>query len=245
MKICQLGLIKDLKVRKKDHGRTLFLIGNRPGACAPGHKTEIGLPISSNRMSRVIRRIQEQRRTEKTPSLAQKLKHISISYMIKQKCLLGSNSYARYRAYWNHPRRFIMIYFEHNPSDSSRITSPFGHRINPISKKPQLHKGIDIGRNNDGVNYIYSVACGRVLTQGWNSQRGNYVVIQHDGFATLYQHLNDFRTKIDDFVFGGQVIGSMGDSGASTGIHLHFELYKGRYLNEEYLDPEKYLRKEY
>lgn len=137
-----------------------------------------------------------------------------------------------------------MIQFKNNPCDSLKITSDYGYRIHPIKKIRQFHKGIDIGKLF-GKNYIYTVESGRVLMQGWNSQRGNYVIIQHDGFATLYQHLASYNTKIDQKVNAGQIIGLMGKTGASTGVHLHFEVFIGRYLQGDNVDPENYLlRKE-
>lgn len=145
----------------------------------------------------------------------------------------------------NHDREVNMIKFQTNPSDSNRITSRYGNRLHPIKKVWRFHWGIDIGKRPlVRKEYIYAVLPGKVITQGWNSERGNYVVIQHEECATLYQHLASYITKIDQNIEAAEVIGVMGKTGASKGIHLHFELYKGRYLNADRINPEPYLRKE-
>lgn len=138
-----------------------------------------------------------------------------------------------------------MIKFISNPCDSKRITSPYGMRIHPISKKSKMHKGIDFGIMLSKFEPIYSVSQGKVVNQGWSKARGNFVVIQHNGFATLYQHLDSYRTKKGQYVNGGQVIGKMGSSGESTGVHLHFELFDGTYLSfgNKNIDPKPYLIK--
>lgn len=134
-----------------------------------------------------------------------------------------------------------MIKFNVIPTDNIHITSNYGWRIHPITKKKQFHKGIDLVCTKQETPLIYTVKAGTVKTQGWNKYRGNYVVIQHNGFATLYQHLDYYVTKKGQYLCDGGYIGCMGSTGASTGQHLHFELYIGQYHEKVTTDPKKYL----
>ena len=136
-----------------------------------------------------------------------------------------------------------MTQFKHNPCDSTRITSSFGYRKNPITKQKQFHKGIDIGKKSTYHEPIYSVDDGYIAYQGYTKQCGNYVVIQHSGYATKYQHLDQYIIKIGQDVHAGQIIGSMGSTGASTGVHLHFEYHPGKYNSSRVENPISYLRR--
>lgn len=110
------------------------------------------------------------------------------------------------------------------------VTSEFGYRIHPIYGTRKLHGGIDIG----GGGPIVAARSGRVTFAGYSSSWGNYVRIDHgDGFATLYAHMqSDLRVSAGQSVSAGQRLGTMGTTGLSTGVHLHFELYQnGRKIN--------------
>jgi len=114
-------------------------------------------------------------------------------------------------------------YYYPLPSSYTKISSRFGYRIHPITKRPQTHNGIDLPapRNTN----IYAVRGGVVSISGYSSSYGNYVVIQHDnGVSTLYAHMNSRAVKVDAIVKQGQVIGYVGTTGSSTGNHLHFEI---------------------
>ena len=64
---------------------------------------------------------------------------------------------------------------------------------------------------------------------GWNGGYGNYIVVKHaNGTQTLYAHLDSVSTAVGDTVAQGETIGGMGNSGKSTGVHLHFEVRGGR-----------------
>jgi len=108
---------------------------------------------------------------------------------------------------------------------SANITSPFGPRWGTN------HNGIDISR---GVNDpIVAAFDGVVTAVGYDNERGNYVIIDSvvndENVQTRYQHLvdNSIVVNIDDTVVAGQSIGTMGTTGFSTGIHLHFETRTG------------------
>ena len=115
--------------------------------------------------------------------------------------------------------------------DKYFITSPFGSRSAPTSGASSNHQGIDIGVPV-GTS-VYAAASGTVIKNGYTSARGNYVEINHgNGNTTLYQHLSTAAVKIGDTVKQGQVIAKSGNSGISTGAHLHFEMREnGKAIN--------------
>lgn len=105
------------------------------------------------------------------------------------------------------------------------ITSFFGLRNAPTLGASTNHKGIDISVPT-GTD-VYSAIPGRVTAAAYDGSRGyNVAVTGTDGIKTIYQHLSGFAVKLGQMVNAGQKIGSSGDSGVSTGPHLHFEIQK-------------------
>ena len=124
------------------------------------------------------------------------------------------------------------------------ISMYFGQNENPFSKGQwYLHTGIDISTNRIGDS-ILATADGKVIDIHYDSSLGNSVTIQHShGFTTRYGHLRSFAVKKGQRVFQGDVIGYLGNTGKTTGPHLHYEVYLGTSL----IDPLRFLniRKEY
>lgn len=114
--------------------------------------------------------------------------------------------------------------YYHWPVPSSQVvTSPFGPRIHPVTRKEALHNGMDI----DGVRGAKVVAAqeGEVYRTGRDSLNGNYVKIDHDfGIRTIYCHLDQVKTRVGQRVSSGEQIGTVGSTGRVTGTHLHFTL---------------------
>jgi len=106
------------------------------------------------------------------------------------------------------------------------ITSYYGYRRNPFNpSRRQFHNGIDI-RGSTGAP-VRAAMAGRVSRVGWDNVFGNYVIINHhSGYRTLYGHLNVIRTRTGVYVAQGERIGDVGNTGLSTGPHLHFTVYK-------------------
>ena len=105
----------------------------------------------------------------------------------------------------------------------TRITSEFGWRNDPISKKRKYHSGIDIGAPTNAK--VVAANSGVVIKAGYHTSYGNYVVIDHGGGkSTLYAHLTSYSVSVNDTVVKGQEIGKVGTTGYSTGPHLHFEI---------------------
>lgn len=105
------------------------------------------------------------------------------------------------------------------------------------------HKGIDIGASYENV---YASASGYAYPLENPGGYGHYIMVVHgDGYITLYGHLNAYKVSYGQYVKQGQVIAQSGNSGASTGAHLHFEIRKAsslsNYFNSSFLDPLDYL----
>ena len=117
------------------------------------------------------------------------------------------------------------------PVKNTRVTSGFGVRSDPFTKKPKQHKGIDFA-GQIGTE-LSAVAPGRVISVGERSGYGLTVEIDHGlGFSTLYAHLSKILVSRGDWVRPGTVVGLGGSSGRSTGAHLHYEIkYKGNQFN--------------
>ncbi len=107
-----------------------------------------------------------------------------------------------------------------------RFTSGFGYRRDPKTGGRRLHKGTDFAASIGTP--IYSTADGVVIKAGWGKGYGRVIEIQHAfGIETRYAHLSKIRVKVGDRVSRGQRIGDMGNSGRSTGSHLHYEIRIG------------------
>ena len=111
------------------------------------------------------------------------------------------------------------------------LSSPFGKRKDPFNAKSARHKGVDLASNTG--NKIKTMADGKVTKSGTGSGYGKVVEIDHgNGFKTKYAHMNAIYVKKGDFVTQGQAIGEVGNTGRSTGPHLHYEiLYEGAHLD--------------
>lgn len=113
----------------------------------------------------------------------------------------------------------------------SRISSGFGMRYHPIYKVRKFHTGIDIPKMKGTP--VYATGNGEVVRKGYCSGYGYYIEIEHAGdFRSFYAHLSKTTVNIGDTVSIATQIACVGNSGISTGSHLHYEIRKGkRYLN--------------
>ncbi len=120
-----------------------------------------------------------------------------------------------------------------------RISSGFGFRLDPFTKKTAFHSGVDIVAKRGTP--IRVTADGIVTSCGYRSDYGRFIIVRHkNGFSTLYAHLGRIFVTSGQRVRKGDVIGLLGCSGRSTGPHLHYEVrLRGRYLNpEDFLEIE-------
>ena len=133
-------------------------------------------------------------------------------------------------------------------STSKMISSPIGSRVAPGGFGSTNHKGVDIC-NVGYTSSVYATKSGRVLltnSSGWGGGYGNYVVIDHGGgLTTLYAHMSVVTVSPGDTVSQGTVIGVTGNTGASTGPHLHYEVRTTTIVNGKsvtvYQNPLNYL----
>jgi murein DD-endopeptidase MepM/ murein hydrolase activator NlpD len=116
------------------------------------------------------------------------------------------------------------------------ITSRFGYRQSPFTDKREFHKGLDIA-NRIGTP-IVATADGVVSYSGKKGMLGNVIVIDHGhGLVTRYGHIGSMEVKLGATVKRGQIVARMGNSGRSTGPHLHYEVR----LNGVPVNPTKYI----
>lgn len=117
------------------------------------------------------------------------------------------------------------------------ITSEFGFRVNPVYKRKVKHSGIDI-RAKIGTP-VLATGSGVVTESGYKPRAGNFIILQHEGnFLTKYYHLSSIDVNTNEKVRAGQLIGKVGNTGKSTGPHLHYEVLKDNVP----LNPRKYIR---
>ena len=121
------------------------------------------------------------------------------------------------------------------PTTSTTITSPFGYRIHPVTGVYTGHTGVDIGVPSGSP--VYAAASGTVIVAGWYGGYGYAVVIDHgSGLSTLYGHNSGVNVSVGQNVKQGQIVARSGNTGVSTGPHLHFEVR----VNGSYVDPMSY-----
>lgn len=118
-----------------------------------------------------------------------------------------------------------------HPAKAEFISSRFGYRADPINGHAAFHAGLDFAGPVGAP--VYAAANGTVRFAGYNHGYGNIVEVDHgNGLTTRYAHMSRFRTAVGQTVEAGQIIGAIGNTGRSTGPHLHFEVrVHGRPVN--------------
>lgn len=114
---------------------------------------------------------------------------------------------------------------------AGRISSPFGMRIHPKTGAKTFHNGIDIACP-EGTNTLAdgpgTVVVSKIDGQGIKKGLGCYMDVQYNGYVLRYAHLKAVGLKVGTKVVAGQVIAQSGNTGSSTGPHLHFEMRMGK-----------------
>ncbi len=116
-----------------------------------------------------------------------------------------------------------------------RITSTFGWRIHPITKKWSFHTGVDVAAPFGSP--VFAAESGIVEFAGKKSGYGMLIVINHGYFKTAYGHLSKINVFVGQYVRRGEFIGRVGNTGISTGPHLHFEVR----INDKFKNPLTFL----
>lgn len=129
-------------------------------------------------------------------------------------------------------------YLKHLPAiqpianrDLKKTASGYGYRIDPIYKTKKFHSGMDF--SCDMRTPVYATGDAVVVSSKWETGYGTTVELDHGyGYRTRYTHLNSSKVKVGQKVVRGEYIADSGNSGKSTGPHLHYEVvYKGRKVN--------------
>lgn len=123
------------------------------------------------------------------------------------------------------------------PISNQGISGKYGWRTHPVLKKEEFHNGIDLSATMNTP--VYATANGVVETAGWNAGGYGYmvVVVHNYGFKTAYAHLNRVAVSPGKFVKKGDLLAYSGNTGLSTGPHLHYEV---RFINKT-LPPNEFL----
>ena len=109
------------------------------------------------------------------------------------------------------------------PVEGLRLSSGFGMRKHPVTGKNRMHKGLDFA--GPSGTPVMAAAAGRVIYAARKGSYGNLIELDHgNGVTTRYAHLRDIEVSKDDTVEMGELIGTVGSTGASTGPHLHWEV---------------------
>lgn len=116
------------------------------------------------------------------------------------------------------------------PLKRIKVTSSFGMRKDPFTGKRKIHNGIDLYARNDEV---YAMFPGVVKKVGYDKRSGNYVTLQHGDYTVSYCHLSKVTVKENTSVLAGNVVGVTGNTGCSTGEHLHIKVK----WNNELINP--------
>lgn len=130
------------------------------------------------------------------------------------------------------------VFLAGRPVRKGWMSSRFGYRSDPITGKRAWHNGVDFA-GKEGADVI-AVATGVVVFAGPRNGYGQMVEINHgSGYSTRYGHHKELVVKTGDIVRKGEVVGLMGNTGRSTGPHVHFEVFK----NGRIVDPSTYIHR--
>lgn len=109
------------------------------------------------------------------------------------------------------------------PLKSIKVTSPYGYRCDPFTGKQSWHNGLDLRAKNEPA---YAMMDGIVEKIGYDNRSGNYVTLRHGNFYISYCHLSSIIVRKGEYVYPGIIVGVTGNTGRSTGNHLHLTCKK-------------------
>ncbi len=109
------------------------------------------------------------------------------------------------------------------PLKSIKVTSPYGYRRDPFTGKRLWHNGLDLRAKNEPA---YAMMDGIVEKVGYDNRSGNYVTLRHGNYHVCYCHLSSIIVRKGEYVYPGIIVGVTGNTGRSTGSHLHLTCKK-------------------
>lgn len=167
-------------------------------------------------------------------------KYDSNEYLIPKDSIVRKTNFDdmnRKISYLNYLESFVNSMPVANPMNNYRITSNFGDRPDPFERNTRFHRGLDLAGPINAK--VQATADGIVIYAGERRGYGNYVKIKHDNsITTEYAHLKNIDVKSGDVVKRGDTLGLQGNTGRSTGTHLHYEIR----VNNEVKDPHDFIR---
>jgi len=170
----------------------------------------------------------------KTNTYERELENIIQNYQEKS-LTLGETLFTTLKSNEKYKHYFNSLPFG-NPLDTIIIESVYGWRKHPINGIIKFHKGVDLQSKKD--NLVFTSGDGEVIFCGWKQGYGKTIMIKHKlDYITLYAHLNNIIIKEGDIVNKGDMIAMSGNTGKSTGPHLHYEIR----INNKSVDPVDYL----
>lgn len=110
------------------------------------------------------------------------------------------------------------------PLKSIKVTSPYGYRRDPFTGKLSWHNGLDLRAKNEPA---YAMIDGIVEKVGYDNRSGKYVTLRHGNYHVSYCHLSSIIVRKGEYVYPGIIVGVTGNTGRSTGSHLHLTCKKG------------------
>jgi murein DD-endopeptidase MepM/ murein hydrolase activator NlpD len=159
-------------------------------------------------------------------------------------CLLLSSSSALAVSRSFYIPKVIVIPMElkeiYKPVEDTRVTSPMGYRVHPVTKKHCFHNGTDFSADLDDP--VYNLLDGVVVQSGSRGPMGLAVEIFHPSanVRTIIGHLNAYAVKPGQWIERGRVVGYAGSTGRSTGVHVHYSV---RDAKGEWIDPLTFIEK--
>lgn len=145
--------------------------------------------------------------------------------------------YNRRVARWEDLQRLLISLPLAVPLDHFRLSSGFGKRHDPINSRLAMHEGVDLAAPRGTP--VHATAGGKVVFAGWDGRYGRMVEVDHGyGVHTRYAHLGRILVRRHQTVKAGQKIGEVGNTGRSTGAHLHY----GVRVDGKWFDPERFMK---
>ena len=124
-----------------------------------------------------------------------------------------------------------------SPIKRGYVSSHYGRRKDPFNGRWAMHRGIDFVAKYKSA--VHATAPGKVIRVGRQGKYGRTVDVKHSfGLVTRYAHLYRYKVKVGQKVSRGQIIGLLGNSGRSTGPHVHYEIRR----HKKFMNPRKFLR---
>jgi murein DD-endopeptidase MepM/ murein hydrolase activator NlpD len=145
--------------------------------------------------------------------------------------------YNRRMARWEDLQRLLASLPLAMPLDHFRLSSGFGKRHDPVNNRLAMHEGVDLSAPRGTA--VHATAGGKVVYAGWDGRYGRMIEVDHGyGVHTRYAHLNRILVRKNQTVKAGQKVGEVGNTGRSTGSHLHY----GVLVDRKWFDPERFMK---